>query len=344
MFFCLFASCKVVLGSSRSTICDIERGKVYFIPNELAGLLNEGFIAQKLIPLQFKDWIEEFVSSELGFWTQNPEYFPKISLDWDSPELINNAILEMDFHTMEDIEAMITQLNGLHCKFVEFRYYHKFEVEKFAKILPLLTQGTIRGFTIFLPFHSLNGIESLSSIYDNTVQLQSIIIHSAPKDLKGIEKHEKVLVTDSKIDSTHHCGKVSPDYFSINISTFTESQSYNTCLNRKISVDLKGNIKNCPSTSKVFGNIKSDSLIEIAKDRSFQKLWHISKDQVNVCKSCEFRYVCTDCRAYLENPDDIFSKPLKCGYNPETTEWQEWSVNPIKSQSIKYYKLDQQVK
>ena len=115
MFFCLFASCKIVSGLSRSTICDIERGKVYFIPNELAGLLNEGFIAQKLIPLQFKDWIEEFVSSELGFWTQNPEYFPKISLDWDSPELINNAILEI-IQLMHEIIQSIHRMPDYKCK------------------------------------------------------------------------------------------------------------------------------------------------------------------------------------------------------------------------------------
>ena len=339
MFFCLFASCKIVSGLSRSTICDIERGKVYFIPNKLAVLLSEGFIDKEQIPVEFKDWIEEFVTSELGFWTQNPEYFPQISLEWDSPELINNAILEMDFHPMEDIELIITQLNSLRCKFIEFRYYDNFDMARFIQILPLLTQGAIRGFTIFVPFHSLGDIKSLSSIYDNTVQLQSIIIHSAPEDLKGSEIHEKILITDNKIDSKHHCGKISPDYFSINIPTFTESQLHNTCLNRKISIDLHGNIKNCPSTTQIFGNVKSDSLTEVAQQESFKMLWHISKDQVNVCKGCEFRYVCTDCRAYLEDPDDIFSKPLKCGYNPETTKWQQWSTNPLKSKAIEHYKL-----
>ncbi|NIG32274.1 grasp-with-spasm system SPASM domain peptide maturase, partial [Enterobacter sp. Ap-916] len=31
------------------------------------------------------------------------------------------------------------------------------------------------------------------------------------------------------------------------------------------------------------------------------------------------------------------SKPLKCGYNPYTGEWEEWSINPLKQKAIKYY-------
>ena len=35
------------------------------------------------------------------------------------------------------------------------------------------------------------------------------------------------------------------------------------------------------------------------------------------------------------------SKPLKCGYNPYTGEWEEWSQNPIKQKIIKYYGIDE---
>ncbi len=51
----------------------------------------------------------------------------------------------------------------------------------------------------------------------------------------------------------------------------------------------------------------------------------------------EFRYICTDYRAYVEDPEDILSKPLKCGYNPYTGEWSEWSTNPLKQKAIDIY-------
>jgi hypothetical protein len=44
----------------------------------------------------------------------------------------------------------------------------------------------------------------------------------------------------------------------------------------------------------------------------------------------------------LENPEDILSKPLKCGYNPYTCEWEDWSTNPLKEKAIKYYNLEKQ--
>jgi len=86
-----------------------------------------------------------------------------------------------------------------------------------------------------------------------------------------------------------------------------------------------------------FGNIKDTTLQEALDHPEFKKYWNVTKDQVAVCKDCEFRYICTDCRAYIENPEDMYSKPLKCGYNPYTCEWEEWSTNPLKQKAIDYY-------
>ena len=137
-----------------------------------------------------------------------------------------------------------------------------------------------------------------------------------------------------KITSSNHCGMISTDYFTINIKTFTEAQQHNTCLNRKISIDTEGYIRNCPSMKEHYGNIKDTTLQEALVHPDFKKYWFVNKDQISVCKDCEFRYICTDCRAYIENPEDMYSKPLKCGYNPYTCEWEEWSTNPLKQKVI----------
>lgn len=44
------------------------------------------------------------------------------------------------------------------------------------------------------------------------------------------------------------------------------------------------------------------SLIKAIKAKGFKDLWAINKDKILVCQDCEFRYICTDCRAYLEMP------------------------------------------
>ncbi|MEM8527245.1 MAG: hypothetical protein AAGG68_21570 [Bacteroidota bacterium] len=46
----------------------------------------------------------------------------------------------------------------------------------------------------------------------------------------------------------------------------------------------------------------------------------------------------------MEDLEDIYSKPLKCGYNPYTGEWAEWSTNPLKQKAIAYYGMEELVK
>jgi SPASM domain peptide maturase of grasp-with-spasm system len=150
----------------------------------------------------------------------------------------------------------------------------------------------------------------------------------------------------SKIESVNHkhCGTIYERDMVSNISLFTESQHHNTCLNRKISIDVEGNIKNCPSMAQSFGNIRDTTLQEALEHPDFKKYWNVKKDQISVCQDCEFRHICTDCRAYLENPEDMYSKPLKCGYNPYTAEWEEWSTHPMKQKAIDYYGMQELVK
>lgn len=95
--------------------------------------------------------------------------------------------------------------------------------------------------------------------------------------------------------------------------------------------------------SKSFGNIENKSLKEALYETGFKKLWDLSKDHIEICKDCEFRHICTDCRAYLEDPKNIYSKPLKCGYNPYTNQWEEWSNNPLKKKSIEFYQMESMV-
>jgi len=95
---------------------------------------------------------------------------------------------------------------------------------------------------------------------------------------------------------------------------------------------------------KSYGNISVTKLIDVVNNPEFQKVWQIRKDDIAKCKDCEFRHICTDCRAYLENPGDQYSAPLKCGYDPNTNVWEEWSINPLKGKAIECYGMQELVK
>lgn len=123
------------------------------------------------------------------------------------------------------------------------------------------------------------------------------------------------------IESCFSCGYISKEGFEVNIPLFTEAQKFNTCLNRKISIDENGDIKNCPVLQKSYGNIKTVSLQSAIAQKEFKELWEVNKDQIDVCKDCEFRYICTDCRAFISDDRNRFSKPSKCSYDPYSARW-----------------------
>ena len=48
----------------------------------------------------------------------------------------------------------------------------------------------------------------------------------------------------------------------------------------------------------------------------------IKKDDIDVCKDCEFRYICTDCRSIIKDLNYRYSQPVKCKYNPYLGKWE----------------------
>ena len=48
-------------------------------------------------------------------------------------------------------------------------------------------------------------------------------------------------------DGSEYTGVISLSNMTLDLTAFTESQHFNSCLNRKISIDAEGNIRNCPS-------------------------------------------------------------------------------------------------
>ena len=99
-----------------------------------------------------------------------------------------------------------------------------------------------------------------------------------------------------------------------------ESLNYNNCLNRKLGLDKHGFVKNCPSFNTNFGKIESIDLNNLFLNKKFISFWKIKKDDVKICKNCEFRYICSDCRVFTKN-NEIDGKPSKCNYDPITNVW-----------------------
>lgn len=351
----LFANCIPVKGIARSTICDIQRNQVHLIPNALFELLEETqgktmIQIKKDLNHKYDEVIDEYFdflnSEELIFFDEQPHLFPPLNLQWHSPSPIINAIIDLNRETELDFNKVIKELDSLDCKYVQIRIYDSLPIENYYMIAESFNFSTIVSIEIILPFDKDIPEDSWINFCDKYKRITGLVIHSSFSDIGITSKEYAVPISYIKkiIPYAKCCGIINMEYFTSYITTFTESIHHNSCLNRKVSIDVDGNIKNCPSMKESYGNIRDTTLKEAIEKPGFKKYWNITKDQIAVCKDCEFRHICTDCRAYLENPENINSKPLKCGYNPYTCEWEKWSTNPLKQKAIDYYGMRELVK
>ena len=192
-----------------------------------------------------------------------------------------------------------------------------------------LQKSRVENVELLFPFTSLYTPEYIHSQFLSHGRVKEICVYSCPEEAvvkynesKSDDKFINLYYTDQRIDSSNHCGYIYPTNFVIHNLHFFESQKFNNCLNKKISIDINGNIMNCPSMKTKYGTLENTKLEDVIKKDDFTKIWSINKDSVEKCKDCEFRYVCSDCRAFTED-NDLNKKPLHCKYNPYTAEWED---------------------
>lgn len=358
-FIQLFANCIFVGGANRGLICDLQRNLFKFVPNSLIMLfgeenrLNIEAVQDKIGPDQFgvfREYIDMLFEMEFVFEVSEKESkkFPLLSMEWDYPSIISNIIIELNSDTQIDFDnLLINSLREINCRFVEFRCYSSLKLDYWNKIISIINNTEISSVDILTKYSSEFNLEDWVNWVKANRKVRRLILHSANKNdvLKERELGAGIIILiKENILSSSHCGNIHQSEFAVNIKAFTESLGYNTCLNRKISIDIKGEIKNCPSMMESYGNIKDTRLIDVAINKEFQRVWHIKKDEIAKCKDCEFRRICTDCRAYLENPHDQFSAPLKCGYSPYSNQWENWSTNPLKEKVVQFYGMQELVR
>ncbi len=337
LYFRVYASCLLVKGASRSIICDIQRSDYQLIPNSLYEILtkypdNSVNEIKANYNHEFDNTIDEYlaflVEKEYAFWCEKEELelFPDIDLAWDNPAIISNAIIDVNQNSNHDFKNILDQFEQLGCKHFQLRAYDEKPLNYFEAIFQELEERAILSVEFIIKASKESNLNNLEVLTDKFPRIHNLIVHSASENTIAKVDSTKIgniIFVSQSIDNEAHCGFISSDYFAINIQTFTESQKHNTCLNRKISIDVNGEIKNCPSMTKSYGNIRDTTLKEAIEKPGFKGMWFIHKDQIDVCKDCEFRHICTDCRAYIQAPNNIYSKPAKCSYDPYTATWGE---------------------
>jgi len=120
-------------------------------------------------------------------------------------------------------------------------------------------------------------------------------------------------------------GLITKPDFSTDQVSFRRNQLYHTCLAGKIAITADGQVIPCIfSRNNILGSLKDQELADILESTALKETWELTKDKVLVCKDCEYRYACSDCRPLAEGlgcGKGYSNAPFpRCTYNPYTGE------------------------
>jgi len=343
-YFNLFSNIMVTKGASRILVSDLQRNISELYSLEFYEVIEELRIKSIENILENYDaesrefiyeYIELLLEKEYGFvsegdWDRN---FPPISYEYHEPNEITNIFIEIN--NLSVLDTIKQSVEHLGVKHLVIYSHKKLSLREFQDIELQFTGSVLNGIEIFSPYHDDVDENFINHLNQTLKRIYGLVFYGCAKTpFTSGDKfrfHVQFSSEDLKISS---CGKVNLKYFNTNSQKVSEALHHNSCLHKKIGIDVNGNIKNCPLMVENFGNINNISLEDALTNPGFRKYWNLTKDKIEICRDCEFRYICTDCRAFTENNHknseglDI-SKPLKCGYNPYTGKWKAGSKNPL---------------
>jgi SPASM domain peptide maturase of grasp-with-spasm system len=357
-YFNLFSNILLTKGIRRVLISDLQRNISELYPLELFEFITELRKSSILDVINSYDdeskeiaegYVNFLLEKEYGFisndnWDVN---FPPLSYNYNDYSKLSDLFVE--FSSVDVLQKLKTSIEEFELKHLVIYSAEQLSIDDFVEIDNCFKNSVLEGIEIISPFYDEINVDFFQRLNTETLRIYSMVFYNCKKKtLKHSDYFRFEVNFSDKNLKLSSCGIVNLKYFNTNLPKILESINHNSCLHKKISIDKDGNIKNCPSMPQSFGNIKDTTLEEALNHPDFKKYWNVTKDMIAVCKDCEFRHICTDCRAYTERThfeDDIdLSKPLKCGYNPYTNEWAEWSTNPLKQKAIEYYGMQELIK
>lgn len=99
---------------------------------------------------------------------------------------------------------------------------------------------------------------------------------------------------------------------------FINGLKYHKCFSKKIYISANLDIFPCVMERRIsHGNLYGKRL----KDVLNQEIYFMNKDKIDVCKDCELRYACYDCRADSISKN-VYAQPWYCTYNPYESTWK----------------------
>lgn len=317
--------CVIVKGRNNSCIYDLQRNGIYRFPNKFLSVFedadNMGIwkISTDNSSSQEKFFVDELQKNQLCIVTSQDCFFRPLSTEHHTERVCENAIIDRGADSSYSMKSLAEKLSIVSCAAVSLRYFYPVKLDFMEPDIMAFADSTVRSIEIHC--NCLDELNSLDfkEFKKRNGRVCSFVLYS--------EKESKVFNVGSDLsvhlkkfpmNACNMCGCVSETKMRAQTQLYTESKNHNNCLYRKIYIGKQGEIKNCPEMPTCYGLLDDCALQlkNILNSPEFRKYWSLTKDMVDECQDCEFRYACLDCRCFLHEPENIYSKPLKCSYKP----------------------------
>ncbi|HEY9045352.1 MAG TPA: grasp-with-spasm system SPASM domain peptide maturase [Ohtaekwangia sp.] len=330
----VFSDCIPVKGFSRSCIYDLTRRKYYPVPNSLADILLE--YDGKLISKIYEDFdnnpvLEEYfkflTDREIIYEAEEQELsqLPALNMEWKHPSRIIYAVIDIDKETLFAADRLRYTFDQLGIQHLQIRLLDWMNIGFVKNLLEVFQNTRLRSIELIVPYR-LDYEDILSQLRDCNHKILLVYVYEAPT-VKVIAKPHIILTTDTA-QALRMVKTASPKYFSVNIQFFTEAHHHHTFYNRKIFIDNKGVLRSSLFADYTFGHVDEVDAAAVIDSPDYQVWWHVRKDDTEVCRDCEFRYMCTDQRIPVKK-GELWSHHDRCRYDPYKAEWSPIEGNNV---------------
>jgi len=334
MEYHVFECCRTINGFNRSVIYDLGRKEFNFVPNALANFLQNDCLVlnEQTTAPETNEYLEFLLRKEYVYEAESAylqQGFSKLNLEWDCPSHIENTIISLrkDKEHSELLSSSIDCLKGLNCFHVQLRMVGSFNQDNIVSLIKQFEYSSVNTIELLFEYNGCD-MEFLKTLCEDFLRIQTVVVYNAPERKVrnfGTDSLGNIVLVQIGLDELLQSG-VQDYQFAVNMPMFTEAQQHHTYFNRKLYIGSNGELKNAPECEESFGNINNLSdatqLKELVATPAFQQYWFVRKDECDVCKDCEFRYMCTDNRLPHQRTDGSWYHKQECNYNPYISKWK----------------------
>lgn len=314
--FLLYSDIQVFEGHNRTLVIDITKGKHHLMSKEWSNIIskidnsNKKELREKLDPEE-----KVILPDVLSFLKKNnyifeidknvKSLFKDINMSFETPFIFDLCFCEISQANFENIMEMIDS-------------YEPYTFGGFHFLVYDLTNEDLIRFK-----NRINSLE-LNKNIEVYISNSKIEYFSEGKS-KNVSIHQ-VDFSNNREMRTHFYENF--PIMNIGMKQILESKNFNFFHNKTLFVNENSDIVDSLFTQKplVFTNIKKltenkNLLYDLTTNQQFTQYWQIDNSKIMVCKDCEFRRVCIDCRPPIQNSNEWYKE--ECSYNPYLSQWRD---------------------